>query len=516
MRSSLLLSLLLALPAFAQDPAPPAPSEAAPPAPAAAATPPAATPALGTALAEIAADPLFASATVSVRVVRVRDGAVVWEHGDDRPLVPASTMKLLTAATALHTLGPAWRFPTWFKIDGKVDAAGVLDGNLYIIGQGDPTMVTERVYRAVMDLRLRGIKEIKGNVIFDDAYFADSVLVPGWIEPDDMESGPAYFAPLGALSVNYNIAALVVRPGSAAGQPAVVEPELATPALVVESAVTTGSTRSRYWLDVDRELDETGKIATFKVRGNLPSDSDAKTLYRSLTDPLGNYVGAFQAVMKSEGVKVRGSFKPGSAPADAKLLMTEWSDPLVDILAQMNKKSNNFMAEQILRAVGAETQGLPGTTAKGLQAVSAYLKQTGVDVDAGTLVNGSGLSRALLLRPSTLTGVLTEMYRNPELGPEFVTTLSVGGRDGTLAYRFRDDGMEGRMRGKTGTLNGVSALSGYVTATDGEVYAFAFLANDIDGASSRARRAHERLVLTLAGTNGEVADGVEAEEEAPR
>lgn len=520
------LVILLAPSAFAQDEeaaptAPTAPAEA-PALPASPGGPPAlpvapvATPALPAALAEVANDALFSSAQVAVRVIRARDGQVLWEYGDDRPMIPASTMKLLTAATALHSLGPAYRFPTWVMVDGEVDANGVLDGNLYIKGQGDPSMVSERMWRMALDVRLRGIKEIKGNVIFDDSYFQDGTLIPGWTEEEDLDEGPTYFPPLGALSVNYNIAALVVRPGAAAGQPAVVEFESPTPAVALEGSMSTGSTRSRYWVDLDREVDPDTHVATFTIKGNIPSDEGAKTVYRALSDPLANYIGTFSPILKGQGIKVKGAFKGGTTPDKARVLVTEYSDPLVDILAQMNKKSNNFMAEQVLRCVGAEKYGLPGTTEKGLRAVQEYLGSAGVKPDAATLVNGSGLSRGVTLRPSALTSVLEEMYNDPEVGPEFVTTLSVGGRDGTLAYRFREDGMEGRMRGKTGTLNGVSTLAGYVRAADGEVYAFAFLANDIDGASSRARRAHERLVLTLAGTTSNVADGQEEVDDVGR
>lgn len=505
------LALFLVPSAFAQDDAAKAPAAPTVAVPEGAPT----GPVFGTALQEIASDSLFANAAVGVRVVRMSDGAVVWEHGDDRPMIPASTMKLLTAATALETLGPAYRFPTWVMVDGEVDVNGVLDGNLYIKGQGDPSMVSERLWRMALDVRLRGIKEVRGSVIFDDSYFQDSTLIPGWTEADDLDEGPTYFPPLGALSVNYNIAALVVRP-TASGQAASVEFEAPSPAVVIEGSIMTGSTRSRYWVDIDREVDPASLVATYKVKGNVPADEGAKTIYRSLSDPLTNYIGTFQSLLKAQGVKVKGGFKPGLTPTGAKVLLTEYSDPLVDILAQMNKKSNNFMAEQVLRCVGAEKYGLPGTTEKGLRAMKEYLGSAGVKPDGYTITNGSGLSRGTALRPSALTAVLSDMYRNAAVGPEFFTTLSVGGRDGTLAYRFREDGMEGRMRGKTGTLNGVSTLAGYVRAADGEVYAFAFLANDIDGAVSRARRAHERLVATLAGTSANVADGTEDVDEPGR
>ncbi len=458
------------------------------------------------ALAQLASDPIFSSAAVSVQVVDAESGAQVYQWGDDKALVPASTMKVLTSATALRTLGPAWTFPTWVMTPARIDDAGLLDGSLYIKGQGDPTMVVERMYRMVMDLRLQGVKEIKGDVVFDDGYFADTTLIPGWDNDDDMEDGPTYFAPLGALSVNYNIAAIVVRPGAASGALAHADFESPTAAVVLENKLTTGSKTSRKWVKIERKLDETGKITTFTLTGNVPLESEADTYYKTLSDPLGNYIGVFTGLLKQQGIKVRGHMIPGTTPSDAKVLYVERSEALVNILAEMNKHSNNFIAEQVARTVGAERYGLPGTTAKGTQAISEYLGQIGIPAADYALVNGSGLSRNVTLRPSVIAKVLVDMWNNPSVGPEFLTTLSVGGRDGTLRSRFREEAMAGRVRGKTGTLNGVHCLTGYVRSQDDHVYAFAFLVNDIDGALSRARRAHDRLVGALAGTTGNVAD----------
>ena len=216
-----------------------------------------------------------------------------------------------------------------------------------------------------------------------------------------------------------------------------------------------------------------------------------------------------------QGIKVKGAWKPGATPKTAELFYKSESVPLTDIVALTSKHSNNFMAEQILRSMGAERYGLPGTTENGLRVITDYLTSLGIPADQYRLVNGSGLSREVQLRPSAVDAVLVDMYKSPEFGPEFVSSLSVGGRDGTLWSRFREEGMAGRVRGKTGTLSGVHCLAGYIHAADDEIYAFTFLVNDIDGALSRARKAHDRLVLTVAGTTGNVVDGGEVEEEKP-
>ncbi|MFN7142815.1 MAG: D-alanyl-D-alanine carboxypeptidase/D-alanyl-D-alanine-endopeptidase [Myxococcota bacterium] len=507
---SLALLLALAVPAFAQDGAAPETQGAA------VATPAVSVPAPGSslaaALAGIAEDPIFADAAVSVQVVNVRTGEEVYAWGDDRSLVPASTMKLLTAAAALRALGPGFRFPTWVLHDGELESDGTLKGNLYVKGQGDPTMVVERMWRMAQDLKNRGVREVKGDVVFDDGYFAGTTLVPGWDKEEDLENGPTYFATLGALSVNYNVATLVVRPGAGPGQAAFVELDTPTPAVVIENKVVTGRKGSSPRIRIERALDEeTGKITTFTLTGSYPAEGETEFYYRTIADPLGNYMGAMQSVFKQHGIKVKGNFRPGVTATGAELVLKAESVPLSDIVAVTSKHSNNFMAEQILRSLGAERYGLPGTTENGARVVADYLTSLGIPASEYRLVNGSGLSRDVLLKPSAINAVLVDMYRSPEFGPEFIASLSVGGRDGTLWSRFRDEGMGGRVRGKTGTLAGVHCLSGYVHAADEEIYAFTFLVNEIDGALSRARKAHDRLVSTLAGTGGNIADGADSD-----
>lgn len=514
MRLAHLVSLLslLAQPAFAQDeeavnaPAEPQVAEVGTPIPPGG---------LGAALALLPEDPIFRSAAVSVEVVDVADGHRVWNWGDDRALRPASTMKLVTAATALRTLGPAYRFPTWIMADGPVEGDGVLKGNLYVKGQGDPTMVTERMWRMLIDLKMRGVKKVEGDLIFDDSYYADTAEIPGWDNDEDRQEGPTYAAPLGALSVNYNVLALTVHSGANAGDPVVVETDTPSAAVVIDNRMITGNSKSRTTVHMERSLDPTGKIATFRLTGTWNIDREPEVWRKSIADPLTHYMGTFKSIAKQVGLEVKGSYRAGVTPKDAKLVYRFDSEPLSKILADMNKLSQNFFAETVLRAVGAETRGLPGTTAKGIASVTNYLDSLGVPAGGYQLVNGSGLSRGVLLKPSTLNRVLVDMWNSPEVGAEFQYSLSVGGRDGTLRSRFKDAGMEGRVRGKTGTLSGVTCLAGYVQASDGKTYAFSFFVNDVNGALSRAKRAHDRLVRTLVGTSGTLVDTAEGEELTP-
>lgn len=452
-------------------------------------------------------DRLFRDATVGLQVVDVETGQEVFAYNADLGLMPASTMKLLTSAAALHTLGPSYTFSTTLLTDGQLQPDGVLDGNLYVRGTGDPTFVVEKLWKLLYDLKLEGVKEIHGDVIFDRSFMDDGYAIPGWTKDEDVEDGPAYFPTLGALSINFNTAAVVVGPGEGVGQPARAQLETAAPGIIeIESKLVTSSKGSRRNIRLDREVD--GAKMTVKLSGTVPLGSDVQRFYRAIPDPTAHYTAAFAAMVKQHGFKVTGKYIDGKTPPAAHQLVELRSPALSVILMDTNKHSNNFMAEQVLKTLGAEAKGLPGTTANGLEVVADYLKSLGVPSEEFQLINGSGLSRDVKIRPSHLDAVLVDMAHNHRIGAEFQSSLAIGGRDGTLWARFREEDEIDRVRGKTGTLNGVHCLAGYVEAADGRMYAFAFLVNDLPYSISRARRVHDQFVEIMFGVDSAaVAEG---------
>lgn len=450
-------------------------------------------------LGPLLADRLFREAKVAIQVVDVDRGHEVWAHQADEPMVPASVSKVLTAAVALKELGPAWRFHTDLSRDATavLEPGGVLGGNLYVVGTGDPSMVVERLWKMVVDLRNEGVVEVEGDLVFDASYMDNDWLIAGWDKPVDVANGPAYFAPLGALSVNQNVATLIVSAGGTVGGPAVVSLETPASVISVDNQVVTGKLGSRRWLRIERKLAAGGERVTFTLKGSLPLGNGVSRYYRAVGQPLPHFMAVFSAMLEREGIKVRGKAKAGVAPADAVRLVRADSVPLTDILAVTNKRSNNFMAEQVLKAIGAEVSGAPGTTAKGIEVVSKHLVRLGMAREDFTLVNGSGLSRDVRLRPSQINAVLLDMVRDPRLAPEFLASLATGGVDGTLYYRWREDEEKGRIRGKTGSLDGVYCLAGVGMAASGKRYVFTFLVNDIPGSTKQARRVQERFGSAL-------------------
>ncbi|MBW2254784.1 MAG: D-alanyl-D-alanine carboxypeptidase/D-alanyl-D-alanine-endopeptidase [Deltaproteobacteria bacterium] len=467
---------------------------------------PAHSPSLEDQLAPLTTDRLFRDAKVSVQVVDVRTGEEVFARNADRPLNPASTMKVLTTAAALHTLGPSYRFTTALYVDGEIDDSGVVQGDLYVKGHGDPTLVVERLWKLVYDLKLEGVERVSGDVVYDESFFATDYALPGWDKKEDLERGPAYFPALSALSLNFNTVALVVGPGSEVGAPGTVR--LETPAdsyVTVVNEVVTGSASSWRSLEIEREV--TGPTMQFTVAGAMPLGGGTRKFYRSVAEPTSHFAAAFQQMMEAHEIQVGGRHRRGQVPESASLVHSLRSPPLAAILMDMNKYSNNFMAEQVLRAMGAEVHGVPGTTAKGLQVIGDYLVSIGVEGNAFTLINGSGLSRDAWVAPSTLTAVMVDMAHDPRAGHEFVSSLAIAGQDGTLYSRLAEE--PGRTRGKTGTIDGIHCLTAYVEGGDGVLYAFAFLVNDVRGSLGKVKRLQDRLVGVLYELDVEASEVVD-------
>jgi D-alanyl-D-alanine carboxypeptidase/D-alanyl-D-alanine-endopeptidase (penicillin-binding protein 4) len=444
--------------------------------------------------APILEDRTFRAITAGVHVVHVGTGEEVLAWQADRPLVPASTAKVVTAAAALDALGPSYLFTTEVWHTGTLDG-GVVDGDLYLVGAGDPTMVAEKLWRLLRDLRTDGVERVEGDLVFDDDFFDESPLIPGWNVARDLADGPSYFPAIGAWNLEFGSVALVVRPGAEAGAPAIAVLETPAPGYVtVDADLVTGEERSRSRIELERVIAD--DRMTLKVSGTVALDARTRTFRRAVHDPTAFAMAVTQDLLRQVGPHVVGTVRRGSVPADAERIARRPSPPLASILMDTNKYSSNYMAETVLRTLGAEQRG-QGTTAAGLEVVRAYLDRLGLRDDGLRLVNGSGLSRETRLSAQALTTVLRHVAQDPRTGPEFVASLSIGGQDGTLLPRFREH--PSRVRGKTGTLAGVHSLAGYLEADDGELYAFAILANDVKGGLTPVKRWMDDLLVHLFG-----------------
>lgn len=398
---------------------------------------------------------------VGVEVMEAETGEVLLSHNANEPFNPASNTKILTTAAALKLLGSDWSYRTVLLAGADQRPAvaslgpgaaapeqpGVLRANLFLQGSGDPTLSTEGLAQLARTLSRAGITRIEGDLIADGQFRSIAELHKG--------AGPALGG--GALLVNRNSYLVRVSPG-AAGQPASVSMEPRSPYFVLDGHVqTVKGKRARVLIDHARQ---NGRLVV-TVRGRIGASHGAFHEWRRLPDGGGMAAVALAQALADFGIELTGQVRTGPPPPGPLRVVAEHAGPLGDACRISNKDSNNFVADNIFKTLGGERFGLPGTLEKGARAVADWLKLMGLDPGRVRIVNGSGLTHENRVRPADLARLLRDLYHDMQVAPEFLQSLAVGGIDGTIRGRFRG-GSVGLVRAKTGTLSGVSTLSGYV------------------------------------------------------
>jgi len=423
-----------------------------------------------------------------IKIYSLDRGESLFELRGEKLFIPASNLKILTTAVALQTLGPNYRFPTRLYTDGTLQD-GVLDGNLYIKGYGDPKFVTEQMWLLVNELKNLPMHEITGNIIGDDSFFDNRRRVRTWIKNPGAQ---AYEAPLGALSFNFNTVQAYVSPGPKAGSKPkiVIEPD--TEYITLDNQAKTLKSGKRNRLIVNR-LDRDG-FDEITVSGGIRLNQARARYFLNITDPTLYTLSTLKKYLEHAGIQFRGKIKQAVVPETAKELLTHESEPLTLALQGLNKFSNNFVAEQIVKTIGAEKYGAPGTTLKGLKAFEEYLAELGYRSDQYKVLDGSGLSRQNRISPQMMVDILRYVKNDLGVYPEFVSALGVMGVDGNVKNRMRGVKSPERARVKTGTLNFVSALSGYFQSRDGETFAFSILMNDLKCSNGRIKKIQDQII----------------------
>ncbi|MDD9945125.1 MAG: D-alanyl-D-alanine carboxypeptidase/D-alanyl-D-alanine-endopeptidase [Myxococcales bacterium] len=426
---------------------------------------------------------------VGISIVNLRSGREVLAHRAQLPLNPASNMKLLTAAAALLELGPSYRMRT--GLYGRQEGDAVV-GGLYLRGFGDPTLTGGELVALGQQLVRRGIRRVD-EVLVDGTFFDKQKLPPAFEQQPD-EVSP-FRAAVGAMSVNRNAFELRLVPGRAPGEPAGVL--LDAPAYFeLDNQVTTSATGAPKIIAIQGDADQK---QTLKLRGSIPRGIAGITYRRRVESPA-YYTGHIMVeALKALRVQVPRRVGMGPTPRRTALLAEHRSAPLSQVLASLGKNSDNFVAEMVLKLLAAERAGAPGSSPAGVRVALNALRKLDVPASKIKMVNGSGLFHGNQVAASHLTTLLVGMYRRPGLRPDFLAQLAVGGVDGTLERRLKDLPVAGIVRAKTGTLNGVIALSGYVLGPSPERgFAFSFLANGVEGKHQAARALADRLVMALA------------------
>ena len=464
---------------------------------------------------------------VGIKIVSLNSGKVIFENDSDKYFMPASNMKNFTVATALERLGPDFRFVTSVFANAMPDSSGTIKGDLRIFGRGDisistafnpldstdadpitgkvdTNMVYYRGLDKLVDKIVRaGVKRVEGNLIGDESYFKGFAL-PGTWEWDDLQW--YYGAEISALPINDNAIDLAVTPGTVSG-PCIVTISPANTIFQIVNTCTTTTASVKRGLSVNKRLDRN----VLEISGTMPSGDAGFKNPISITHPAELFVALLKRRLEATGITVSGSARvlPPNVKADtSQIEITKLESPPFSLIAAKTMKpSQNMFTETILWTLGEQfgrqSSADADSSTLGLNIVKGFMRQIGVPDDGIIQYDGSGLSRQDLITPSAVVTLYTYMAKESKNAQAWRDSLTIGGVDGTLANRFKGTSAAGNMRGKTGTINQVSALSGYVTTAAGEQLVVSFIVNGVAVTSQRTSLMDD-IVVNLANFNGKI------------
>lgn len=455
---------------------------------------------LGTDLDTLLANSELTGGNVGLVVLDADTGATVYSRLADNLLLPASNEKLVTSAAAMSVLGPDYTFTTSVSQTGTVSGS-TLTGDLYLKGTGDPTILYSDYQALAAKIAATGITTVNGDLVADDSYFDNVRLGPAWSWDDE----PFYYdAQISALTVapttRYDSGSVLVTvtPGTQ-GQPPTVTLNPPNSYVQIANTATTGASGAGSSINIDR----VHGTNTITVSGSIPAGSAGTSSEMAVDNPTAYVASLFRQALAADGVQVTGATQYAATPATATQLVSHSSMSLSQMLVPFLKLSNNMMAEALTKAAGRKVSG-QGTFAAGVSALETAFSSFGITPSALNQVDGSGLSRMDLITPGQLATLLVKVRTQPWF-QTWYNSLPIAGNSnpligGTLASRMVGTVAANNVHAKTGSETGVSALSGYVTAADGEHLVFALEENDF--LPSSVKNVEDAVAIRLAQYDG--------------
>jgi len=440
---------------------------------------------LGAQVDAIANRPEFSRSRWGILIQPLSSTTTLYSRDAQKYFIPASNAKLLTTAAALQKLGADFRI--------KTSVYSGENGSLYVAGRGDPSIAEAQLKSLAQQLKQRGISQVN-QLIGDDSYFQGSAVNPNW-EWEDAQAG--YGAPINSLIFNQNAIDLLLSP-QALGQPLKVtfaEAKLANQWQLQNNTLTVAQNESEF-IEVGREFDR----PIIRVSGQLKVGGEPESAYVAVVNPANNFLQYFQQALAAEGIPVKQALVASASRNLNQELATVESPPLAELVRETNRESNNLYAEVLLRLLGKVTGKMPvpqeDTGESGLKELKAVLTQLGVNPNSYILADGSGLSRHNLITPEALVETLRFMANSPAASI-YRQSLSIAGESGTLKNRLNNTPNRVILQAKTGTMSGVSALSGYIEVPNYEPLVFSIIVNQSDLSTAKMRSATDEIVLLL-------------------
>ena len=421
--------------------------------------------------------------SVGIVVRETNASKAIIDINGSQAMNPASTIKLLTTFSALEILGPAYRWKTEAYLDGKLES-GVLQGNLVFKGYGDPKLTVDQLWMWLRELRQRGLREIRGNLVLDQSFFEP---IKYDLAEFDNDPSRAYNVTPNALLLNFNALHLHLIPNGNVAT-ALLEPELA--GYTVKNFITTSSQLSCGGEDAYKSRLEGHSII---LEGRIPAGCGETDDYFSLLPHDEYFFALFGALWKELGGTMQGKLVIGNAPANQAAFATHKSQQLSEIIRDINKFSNNTMARQLFLTLGA-TDTAPANVTRSTAAIQQWLDAMRLSFPELVLENGAGLSRKERITARHLAELLQHATES-RYAAELEASLPILGMDGSIKKRFKETELSGYAHLKTGTLEGVKSIAGYVKARSGKQYIIVFIVNHSNAALSQA--AQDRLIEWL-------------------
>lgn len=440
-------------------------------------------------------DPLLQYANVGLEIKEVESGKILYQHRPQHGLIPASTMKVVTTATALELLGPDFRFETKIQIENGIDENGVLNGNLYIYGGGDPTLGSEYLGSReflrtwVNAIKKAGIKSINGSIIADDTIFDDEGINPRWIWED---IGNYYAAAIYGISYMDNTVRVFFNSGTTGTTPTITKTLPAAPGLTFENNLksTTIGKDSAYFSGTPR-------VNHRIIRGEIPANKENFVSKMDMPNPGLLLVTNLHDLLIENDVSV--SYLPtmqSGMKGERKTIYTQTSLPLSRIIKEVNFKSNNHYAEHLFRYLGLQISNV-GTTQGSIKVINDFWRSKELPVDQLFMYDGSGLSPTNAVSPRFFTDLMVYMKKESKYSKEFYDSLPVAGETGTIAFMLKNTPLHGKVHAKSGSINRVRCYTGYIE-NKGKTYAFAVMVNNYS--TNRPRNVIKRIEEFLAAS----------------
>ncbi len=384
---------------------------------------------------------------------------------------PASTMKLVTTYAALELLGPAFQWKTEFFTDGTVQN-GVLDGNLYLKGGGDPKLNMERLWLLLRDLRANGVRHISGDLILDRSHFAPPAV--NAFDDDQNDQNKPFLVEPDSLLINFKSQRFIVR-GEESGAQVVMEPPIGSIQLINNVKIQPAKNCNNPVINYVPKDD--GHTLTLTVNGHIAPGCSTQN-YLALLDHSRYAAGVVRSIWQEMGGTILGNDMLGQTPNDARLLVRAYSPDLVEVIRDINKYSNNTMAKQLFLTIGARfrTAADSDDAAAARRVINDFFAKKKIFTNGLVVENGSGLSRKERISARQLALMLQAAWQGP-YAAEFISSLPIVAMDGTMRRRLRNSQLAGQAHIKTGTLKNVRAIAGYSRDVNGDAWAVVAIIN---------------------------------------